>query len=70
VNSESIDNRPRHDSMHDEDAPLKVGLRSYRRFCLRMDDELAELVARWVHTAAPDASRTVPRLSGQAAELP
>ena len=70
MNGKSIDNRPRCDSMHDEDALLKVGLRPYRRFSLWMDNELAELVARWVHTAAPDASRTVPRLSGQAAESP
>jgi hypothetical protein len=70
MNSESLDHRPRYDPLHEEDAPLKVGLRSYRRFCLRMDDELAALVAQWAHTAAPGASRAIPRLASQAAELP
>ena len=60
-----LDNRLRDDPLHDEDAPLKVGLRPYRRFSLWIDDELAELVAHWAHTAAPGASRMISRLSGR-----
>jgi len=39
------------------DVPLRVSAHSYREFSRWMDRELAKLVARWAHTAAPNASR-------------
>ena len=40
------------------DVPLKVRLRPYVKFIRRLDDDLEELVARWAHTAAPNAQRS------------
>jgi hypothetical protein len=37
------------------DVPVRVGLRPYVRFTLWMDGQLQKLVARWAHTAAPNA---------------
>ncbi|HUT11413.1 MAG TPA: hypothetical protein VMY42_13010 [Thermoguttaceae bacterium] len=39
------------------DIPLRVGLRPYFRFTCWLDEELRGLVARWAHTAAPNATR-------------
>ena len=39
------------------DVPVRVGLRPYVRFSLNMSRELEKLVARWAHTAAPNATR-------------
>jgi len=39
------------------EVPVRVPARSYREFSRWMDRELAKLVARWAHTAAPNASR-------------
>ena len=38
------------------DVPVRVGLRPYVRFSLNMSRELEKLVARWAHTAAPNAA--------------
>ena len=38
--------------------PVKVACRSYRRFSHSLDRQLAKLVARWAHLAAPRARRT------------
>lgn len=40
------------------DVPVRVATRSYREFSRWMDRELAKLVARWAHTAAPNAARS------------
>lgn len=37
------------------DVPVRVRLRPYVEFSRWMDGELEKLVARWVHTAAPQA---------------
>ena len=37
------------------DVPVRVLLGPYVRFIRRLDDELETLVARWAHTAAPNA---------------
>ena len=37
------------------DVPVRVRLGPYVRFIRRLDDELEKLVARWAHTAAPNA---------------
>jgi len=42
------------------DVPMRVGLRPYFRFTWWLDEELRGLVARWAHTAAPNASRLKP----------
>jgi hypothetical protein len=38
---------------------------SYEAFGLWMDDELEKLVARWIHLAAPNASRPSRRSFGK-----
>ncbi|NQT11321.1 MAG: hypothetical protein HQ582_01140 [Planctomycetes bacterium] len=46
--------------MHDHsDVAVRVAAPSYRRFTAWLDRELDDLVARWSHAAAPNASRTV-----------
>jgi len=42
------------------DAPVRVSGRSYAEFNSWMDRQLAKLVARWAHLAAPNASRRPP----------
>ncbi len=37
------------------DVPIRVRVVPYVRFIFRLDYELRELVARWIHTAAPNA---------------
>ncbi len=37
------------------EVPVRVRLRRFIRFDRRMDKELRDLVARWIHTAAPNA---------------
>jgi len=37
------------------DVPVRVALRPYVRFSLNMSRDLDKLVARWAHTAAPNA---------------
>ena len=37
------------------DVPVRVRLGPYVRFIRRLDDELEKLVARWAHTAVPNA---------------
>jgi hypothetical protein len=37
------------------DVPVRVRLRPYVEFVRRLDGELETLVARWAHTAAPNA---------------
>ncbi len=37
------------------DVPVRVRLRPYLRFCRQIDGELEELVARWIHTMAPNS---------------
>jgi hypothetical protein len=39
------------------EAPLRLSRDSFRRFDQWMDQQLAALVARWAHAAAPRASR-------------
>ena len=39
------------------DVPVRVGLRPYMQFNRWLDGELEKLVARWSHTAAPNAAR-------------
>ncbi len=55
------DNNPRpehHDGTFDAgDLPVKVAVGSYQEFEQWIDRELAELVACWLHAAAPSASR-------------
>jgi hypothetical protein len=42
---------------HDHrDVLSKVAKRSYRKFSRWLDRELEQLVARWAHTAAPNAA--------------
>ncbi len=36
---------------------LLVDRKAYRRYCRWMDKQLADLVARWAHLAAPRAQR-------------
>ena len=43
-----------HDHGH---APVEFGGHSYGRFSRWLDHQLAKLVARWTHTAAPGAQR-------------
>ena len=46
--------------VHDHgDVAVRVAAPAYRRFNRWMDGELEALVARWVHAAAPNASRTI-----------
>jgi hypothetical protein len=45
------------------DVPVPLEVRAYRRFCRGMDESLQELVARWLHLAAP-CSTTSPVGSG------
>lgn len=42
---------------HDEDVPVKVAYDSYVQFDRWLDEQLASLVIRWAHTAAPNAQR-------------
>jgi hypothetical protein len=42
--------------------PMRLPRDSFRRFDEWMDRQLALLVARWAHTAAPNASRPRPPL--------
>jgi hypothetical protein len=43
---------------HEEnDVPVRVAFESYAQFDRWLDDELEKLVARWAHTAAPNAFR-------------
>jgi hypothetical protein len=37
------------------DVPVRVRLLHYVRFIRRLDGELEKLIARWEHTAAPNA---------------
>jgi len=37
--------------------PMPLPRKSFRQFSRRMDDQLAALVAQWIHTAAPAALR-------------
>ena len=47
-------------ALHREDTALVVAeSQSFTDFGLWMDAELDRLVARWIHTAAPNASRSV-----------
>ena len=39
------------------EVPVRVRLRQFVQFNQLMDTELDKLVARWIHTAAPNASR-------------
>jgi hypothetical protein len=39
------------------DTAIHVGRKPYDEFCLWLDGELEKLVARWAHTAAPQAGR-------------
>ena len=39
------------------DVPVRVRLRPYVEFIRWIDNELETLVARWAHTAAPNAMR-------------
>ena len=43
------------------DVPVRVRLLPYVRFSRRLDGELEKLVAKWAHTAAPDALGRRPR---------
>jgi hypothetical protein len=45
------------DGQGPEEAKLLVKRAAYRRFSRWMDQQLAELVARWGHLAAPSARR-------------
>ena len=40
------------------DVAMRVGAPAYQQFSRQIDRELEALVARWVHAAAPNASRT------------
>ena len=42
------------------EVPIKVAWGPYRRFTRWLDRELETLVARWEHTAAPNALRSPP----------
>jgi len=50
-------NRQGHRRRKPEETPMGAGARPYRRFERWMDRELARLVARWIHTAAPNSLR-------------
>jgi hypothetical protein len=55
----SDESRPRKHSKEAEDPkrrPAKAVISTYRDFQRWMDRELAKLVARWIHAAAPCAS--------------
>ena len=43
------------------DVPVRVRLPQYLRFSRRLDRQLAKLVTRWVHAAAPNALGQRPR---------
>lgn len=43
------------------DVPVRVRLRPYLCFIRRLDGELEQLVAKWAHTAAPNALGRRPR---------
>ena len=45
----------------DADPPMKVTRGSYRKFSRWMTEELAKLVSRWAHTAAPSAQQIARR---------
>ncbi len=45
------------------DVPMKVRRRSFRQFSHWMNQELAKLVSRWSHTAAPSALRISRRVN-------
>ena len=43
------------------DVPVRVRLVPYVQFIRQLDGELEELIARWAHTAAPNAPGWQPR---------
>ncbi len=43
------------------DVPLRVRLPQYLRFSRQLNRQLAKLVARWAHAAAPNAPGQRPR---------
>ena len=48
------------DTLGQGEVPLRLPRDSFRRFDQWMDQQLAALVARWAHAAAPRASRPRP----------
>jgi hypothetical protein len=54
---EFLDNSGGSDGQGPKEAKLLVKRAAYRRFSRWMDQQLAELVARWGHLAAPNARR-------------
>ncbi len=48
------------DTLRQGEAPLRLPRDAFRRFDQWMDEQLAALVARWAHAAAPCASRPRP----------
>jgi len=54
---EFLDNSGGSDGQDPEEAKLLVKRAAYRRFSRWMDQQLAELVTRWGHLAAPNARR-------------
>jgi len=63
---ESLDNPCDGGGHEEESSKLCVKRAAYRRFSRWMDRQLAQLVHRWAHLAAPNAqrlTRTAPRRS-------
>jgi len=54
---ESLDNASGRSGHGQAESKLLVKRAAYRRFSRWMDQQLAELVARWGHLATPNAAR-------------